>query len=240
MEPQSLRNSKLDEEPLQHWERASMVATGRWLTLGRADRSAVDQPRRNADPPNERTGPLLHRRDGGSGDPDRDPRTGVDPDRFGLARVRRSRSQADRARAQGSRRLRPSRPPGHDPLAHGPLRRGGRLAKQIEIKHFWDRGLPEDNDPRLDFPDGPKADDPLGIAYRQASRGKRTPSSRETRSSCAEPDGRWSWPRAARSIAPPRRLRPATRTVREQAADAAGRSFRQCPEPGDPLPVRQV
>ena len=36
------------------------------------------------------------------------------------------------------------------------------LAKAIEIKHFWDRGLPEDNDPSLDFPDGPKADDPLG------------------------------------------------------------------------------
>ena len=49
------------------------------------------------------------------------------------------------------------------------------LAKQVEIKHFWDRGLPEDNDPELDFPDGPKADDPLGIAYRQASKGKRTP-----------------------------------------------------------------
>ena len=34
--------------------------------------------------------------------------------------------------------------------------------------------LPEDNDPRLDFPDGPKADDPLGIAYREASKGKRS------------------------------------------------------------------
>ena len=48
------------------------------------------------------------------------------------------------------------------------------LAKAIEIKHFWDRGLPEDNDPSLDFPDGPKSDDPLGIAYREASKGKRT------------------------------------------------------------------
>jgi beta-lactamase superfamily II metal-dependent hydrolase len=48
------------------------------------------------------------------------------------------------------------------------------LAKQIEIKHFWDRGLPEDNDPALDFPDGPKEDDPLGVAYRAASKGKRT------------------------------------------------------------------
>ena len=48
------------------------------------------------------------------------------------------------------------------------------LAKQIEIKHFWDRGLPEDNDPKLDFPDGPRTDDPLGIAYREASKGKRT------------------------------------------------------------------
>ena len=48
------------------------------------------------------------------------------------------------------------------------------LAKAIEIKHFWDRGLPEDNDPGLDFPDGPKLTDPLGIAYREASKGKRT------------------------------------------------------------------
>jgi hypothetical protein len=48
------------------------------------------------------------------------------------------------------------------------------LARLVEIKHFWDRGLPEDGDPALDFPDGPKPDDPLGIAYRRASNGKRT------------------------------------------------------------------
>ncbi len=50
----------------------------------------------------------------------------------------------------------------------------GGLAKAVEIRHFWDRGLPEDNNPDLDFPDGPKAGDPLGIAYREASKGKRT------------------------------------------------------------------
>ncbi len=48
------------------------------------------------------------------------------------------------------------------------------LAKAVDIKRFWDRGLPEDHDAGLDFPDGPKADDPLGIAYRKASNGKRT------------------------------------------------------------------
>jgi hypothetical protein len=48
------------------------------------------------------------------------------------------------------------------------------LVKRIEIKHFLDRGLPEDGDPALDFPDGPKPEDPLGKAYREASRGKRT------------------------------------------------------------------
>ena len=48
------------------------------------------------------------------------------------------------------------------------------LAKAIEIRRFWDRGLPEDHDPGLDFPDGPKASDPLGIAYRELTRGKRT------------------------------------------------------------------
>ena len=51
----------------------------------------------------------------------------------------------------------------------------GGLVKLIEVKHFWDRGLPDDGDSKLDFPDGPKADDPLGIAYREASKGKRTP-----------------------------------------------------------------
>ncbi|WP_337176512.1 MBL fold metallo-hydrolase [Paludisphaera sp.] len=47
------------------------------------------------------------------------------------------------------------------------------LAERVEIVRFWDRGLPEDG-PGGDFPDGPKADDPLAIAYREASRGKRT------------------------------------------------------------------
>lgn len=50
----------------------------------------------------------------------------------------------------------------------------GGLAKLIEIKHFWDRGLPEDGDATKDFPDGPRNDDPLGIAYREASKGKRS------------------------------------------------------------------
>ena len=48
------------------------------------------------------------------------------------------------------------------------------LAQLVEIRHFWDRGLPEDGTPGLDFPDGPKADDPMGIAYRKASAGKRS------------------------------------------------------------------
>ncbi len=47
------------------------------------------------------------------------------------------------------------------------------LTRRIRIDHFWDRGLPEDGDPRLDFPDGPKPGDPLGQAYRAASQGKR-------------------------------------------------------------------
>src|SRR5262249_35635599 len=48
------------------------------------------------------------------------------------------------------------------------------LAERISIKHFWDRGLPEDGDPGLDFPDGPGPNDPLGRAYRTASQGKRS------------------------------------------------------------------
>ena len=47
------------------------------------------------------------------------------------------------------------------------------LARRVRVDHFWDRGLPEDGDARLDFPDGPKADDAMGQAYRAASRGKR-------------------------------------------------------------------
>jgi beta-lactamase superfamily II metal-dependent hydrolase len=47
------------------------------------------------------------------------------------------------------------------------------LAKYVAINHFWDRGLPDDHDPELDFPDGPAAGEPLGIAYRESSKGKR-------------------------------------------------------------------
>jgi competence protein ComEC len=51
------------------------------------------------------------------------------------------------------------------------------LARMVRIDHFWDRGLPDLTKPDGDvanFPDGPKADDPLGVAYRKASQGKRT------------------------------------------------------------------
>jgi beta-lactamase superfamily II metal-dependent hydrolase len=50
------------------------------------------------------------------------------------------------------------------------------LSNLIRIDHFWDRGLPDLDRPdgdRSNYPDGPKADDPLGIAYRKASEGKR-------------------------------------------------------------------
>ena len=50
------------------------------------------------------------------------------------------------------------------------------LSRLVRIDHFWDRGLPDLNKPDRDiaeFPDGPKADDPLGIAYLKASQGKR-------------------------------------------------------------------
>ena len=50
------------------------------------------------------------------------------------------------------------------------------LAKLVRIDRFWDRGLPSPGAPDGDkdaFPDGPKPDDPLGIAYRKVSDGKR-------------------------------------------------------------------
>jgi beta-lactamase superfamily II metal-dependent hydrolase len=46
------------------------------------------------------------------------------------------------------------------------------LAKIVPIGRFWDRGLPEDKLPGVDFPDL-KADDPLVAAYREVSKGKR-------------------------------------------------------------------
>ena len=48
------------------------------------------------------------------------------------------------------------------------------LAKRVSIDRFWDRGLPEDEAAGGDFPDGPKSGDPLGVAYREASKGRRT------------------------------------------------------------------
>ncbi len=47
------------------------------------------------------------------------------------------------------------------------------LSKLVEIGKFWDRGLPGVDGPEADFPDGPKANDPLGVAYLKASAGKR-------------------------------------------------------------------
>jgi beta-lactamase superfamily II metal-dependent hydrolase len=49
------------------------------------------------------------------------------------------------------------------------------LSKLVEIKNYWDRGMPEDRLEWLDFPDGPRDDDPLVVAYRKASAGKRKP-----------------------------------------------------------------
>jgi beta-lactamase superfamily II metal-dependent hydrolase len=48
------------------------------------------------------------------------------------------------------------------------------LSKLVPIARFWDRGLPDDADPALDFPEGFKPGDKLYLAYKQASAGKRT------------------------------------------------------------------
>jgi len=50
------------------------------------------------------------------------------------------------------------------------------LTKLVRIDRFWDRGLPDPAAPDGDkaaFPDGPRPDDPKGIAYRKAAEGKR-------------------------------------------------------------------
>ncbi len=50
------------------------------------------------------------------------------------------------------------------------------LTKLVRIDRFWDRGLPDPAAPDGDkaaFPDGPRLDDPKGIAYRKSAEGKR-------------------------------------------------------------------
>lgn len=50
------------------------------------------------------------------------------------------------------------------------------LSSLLRIDHYWDRGLPDPSAADGDkgrFPDGPKPDDPQGIAYLKASAGKR-------------------------------------------------------------------
>jgi beta-lactamase superfamily II metal-dependent hydrolase len=47
------------------------------------------------------------------------------------------------------------------------------LAKLVRIDHVWDRGLPSDQIDGLDFPEGPKQDDPLMVAYLEATKDKR-------------------------------------------------------------------
>jgi len=50
------------------------------------------------------------------------------------------------------------------------------LARRLQVNNFWDRGLPDPAAPdgdRAEYPDGPKPDDPLGLAYLKVSAGKR-------------------------------------------------------------------
>ncbi|SIN89923.1 Metallo-beta-lactamase superfamily protein [Singulisphaera sp. GP187] len=50
------------------------------------------------------------------------------------------------------------------------------LVKRVRIDQFWDRGLPDPNAPDNDkaaYPDGPKPNDPAGVAYLKASSGRR-------------------------------------------------------------------
>lgn len=52
----------------------------------------------------------------------------------------------------------------------------GSLSRRLRIDHYWDRGLPDLSAADADksrYPDGPAANDPLGVAYREASEGKR-------------------------------------------------------------------
>ena len=52
----------------------------------------------------------------------------------------------------------------------------GGLSKRVRIDHFWDRGIPDPNVPggdKKNYPDGPTTVDAMGVAYHEASAGKR-------------------------------------------------------------------
>ena len=96
---------------------------------------------------------LFHRRPGRRCDPDRDARARVDLDRLGLAGAGRPRSQAHRSRPQGPGRMRPPRSPGHDALAHGPLRRsGGARSDWCGSGSSGTGACPKTRMPRVTFP----------------------------------------------------------------------------------------
>ena len=72
----------------------------------------------------------------------------------------------------------------------------------------------------LDFPDGPKPNDPLGIAYREASKGKRTPlKPGDPIKLQRQPEGHWSWPPGGKVVARPAAGPCRTRTATSCAAD---------------------
>ena len=86
-------------------------------------------------------------------------------------------------------RMRPSRPPDHDPLAHGPLRRRGRAGEADRDQALLGPGAPRPGRPRRQAATSPTARRttiPLGMAYRQASKGKRTVRSRRATRSRSE------------------------------------------------------
>ena len=134
----------------------------------------------------------------GRRDPARDARARVDPDRLGLAGAGRSRPQADRSRPQGPGGMRPARPSGHDPLAHGSLRRrGGARSDWCESAISGTGACPRTGTPGVTFPTAPGRRS-AGERVSQGQRGQaEEPESRRTLP--FKGLRRWSWPRGARS-----------------------------------------
>ena len=79
--------------------------------------------------------------------------------------------EADRPRAQGPGRVRPSRPPDHDPLAHGPLRRRRRAGQAGRDRALLGPGAARGRRRRASTsPTARRPTIPLGIAYRAGLR----------------------------------------------------------------------
>ena len=178
----------------------------------------------------------------GRGDADRDPRAGVAPDRLGLAGLRGPRPEADRARPEGRGRARPPRPPGDDPLAQRPFRRrrGARRSGSGSTTSGT-AACPTRTPPTATRPTSPTARSPTtrwGSPIGRRREGKRQAlKAGDTLPLKGDVEVVVLASGGEVIEAPAGAGQPA---LRRGPARPAGRPDRQRPEPGLPVPARQV